>query len=86
MKRDESLIVSFLDIVERLADLDGIDLPQLKSEHTGARGEWTTQDQYNFDLLVSGGHLRKTAATVMDSAKVQLTWMGHDLLDRLNAT
>ncbi|MET3715394.1 hypothetical protein [Pseudomonas sp. PvP001] len=84
MKRDESSIARLLNIVEQQADFDGIDLPHLKSEHVGRHGEWTSNDQYNFDLLVNGGFLSKTPAKAMDPAKVQLTWAGHDLLDQLN--
>lgn len=84
MKRDESLAVSFLDIVERLADLDGLALPLLRGEHTGRHGDWTTADQYNLDLLIRSGHLSCKPVGTHEPAMVQLTWSGHDLLEKLN--
>lgn len=83
MKRDKELALSLLQVVERSADANGIDLAHLRSEYSGRHGEWTIEDSYHLDLLVRGGFLIKHASSGIDAASVQLTWEGHDLIELL---
>ena len=84
MKRDEYLALEILQTVQAGADKVGISLSRLIAELPGRHNEWTDEMTYQLWLLTNGGYLSKSFATETEPASVQLTWSGHDLLEKLS--
>lgn len=83
MKRDIGQALRILQVVEHHADLNGMALPHLFSELPGRHNEWTDSMTYNLALLVEAGYLTKSLATQDEPAILQLTWAGHELIEKL---
>lgn len=83
MVRSKRKAFTLLQMVELHGDLDGLSLPDIRSEVERTDFAWSGADTYHLQILVQGGFLAKAELTDQKPAKVQLTWAGHDLLDSL---
>ncbi|WP_207284551.1 hypothetical protein [Pseudomonas sp. FW300-N2A2] len=77
MKRDIRMATLILSSVQHYAKVNGVERRLLETMVIGDFPGQKDDFDYNFDLLVNDGFLFR------DHGNVQLTWSGHDLLDKL---
>ena len=85
MKRNLFVARELLELVEQQGDLDGLTMSDLLSLHAGRHGASTAADRYQLTLLVGDGYLARTGGGGEVPVRFQLTWSGHDLLEKLRS-
>lgn len=85
MRRNLYIARQLLEIVEENADIDGLAYSHLVGQHVGRHGTPTSEDLYQITLLTQAGFLQRSGVSGADPVMLQLTWSGHELLDKLRS-